>query len=477
MTDTIRDFAGGFPAQSAANWRALAEKALRGADFETAVDRHTIDGLKRGPVFFDRPEGTGAVDTSPRDPHLPWGMRQSIVEASPAEANTAALDDLMGGVSELDLRLESTGKFGLKANELDLLDAALKGVDLSLAPMHLDSLDGQGHHAQLLLTLFARRRLDGEHLQGGLGLSPIERAARQGIALDDECFAKARGIAELAQAAFPQIKIFRADAAMAFEAGGSEVQELALMAASSARYMRVMLEAGLAADEAAQAIEARLAADTDIHLTIAKLRAARRIFARIAQSFGAGQAAQRLSLQVTTSGRMMSATDPWTNMVRTACAGFAAAAGGSDAITIRPFTDAIGRPTGLGRRVARNLHILLAEESHIGAVTDPAAGSYLHETLGDELAQSAWALFQEIERRGGLVEAFANGWLQGEIAAVREQRLQRLADGKDVILGVTRHPDPHPKPVETNGTWPPLDAPEAALTAIRLATRFEGGQS
>lgn len=477
MTDIIRDFAGDFLAQSAASWRVLAEKALRGADFETAVDRHTIDGLKRGPVFFDRPDGTGAVDTSPRDTHLPWGMRQSIVETSPAEANAAALDDLLGGVSELDLRLDTSGRFGLKANELDLLDAALKGIDLTLAPVHLDSLDGQGHHAHLLLTLFARRRIDGEHLQGGLGLSPIERAARQGIALDEQCFPKARGIAELAQAAFPQVKIFRADAALAFEAGGSEVQELAMLAASCASYMRVMLEAGLSADEAAQAIEARLAADTDIHLTIAKLRAARRIFARIADSFGAGAAARRLSLHATTSGRMMSAKDPWTNMIRTACAGFAAAAGGADAITIRPFTDAIGRPTRLGRRVARNLHILIGEESHIGKVTDPAAGSYLHETLGDELAQSAWTLFQEIERRGGLAEAFATGWMQGEIAAVRDKRLQQIASGEDVILGVTQHPDPHPKPVETNGKWPALDVPAGALSPIRLAARFEGATS
>ena len=477
MTDTIRDFAGDFPAQTAASWRVLAEKALRGADFETTVERHTIDGLKRGPVFFDRPAGTGAVDTLPRDGQLPWGMRQSIVEATPDTANTAALDDLMGGVSELELRLDSTGQFGLKANELELLDAALKGVDLSLAPIHLDSLDGQGHHAHLLLTLFARRRLDGEHLQGGLGLAPVERAARQGIALDDQCFPKARGITELAQAAFPQLKVFRCDGALAFEAGGSEVQELALMAASAATYMRIMLEAGLSADQAATAIEARLAADTDIHLTIAKLRGARRLFARIAQGFGAGESAQRLTLHAATSGRMMSAKDPWTNMIRTACAGFAAAAGGADAITIRPFTDAIGRPTGLGRRVARNLQILLAEESHIGKVTDPAAGSYLHETLSDELAQAAWALFQQIERRGGLVDAFADGWLQGEIAAVRDKRLQQIADGQEIILGVTQHPDPHPKPVETNGTWPEADAPEGALAAIRLATQFEGASA
>ena len=451
MSDTIRDLAGGFPASGPDAWRVLAEKALRGADFDSTLGRSTVDGIERGPVFCDRPTGSHAVDAAPRDLDLPWGMRQTLVEATPEAANAAALDDLMGGVSELELRLDNTGAFGLKANELDLLDTALRGVDLSLAPVHLDSLNGQGHHARLLLTLFAR----------------------QGIALDDQCRPKAIELVELAQAAFPRLKVFRLEAALAFEAGGSETQELALMAASTATYMRWMLDAGLDANTAAGLIEARLAADTDIHLTIAKLRAARRIFARIAASFGASGEATRLSLHAVTAGRMLSAKDPWTNLIRNACAGFAAAAGGADAITVRPLTDAIGRPTGFARRVARNLHILLAEESHLGKVTDPAAGSYLHETLADRLAEAAWSLFQDIERDGGLVTVFAKGWLQADIREVHNKRLALIEDGQTPILGVTQYTDPDPRAVETAGTWPPLQAPDAALTAIRLAANFE----
>lgn len=472
MSDTIRALAAGFPAIESSAWQGLAEKALRGAAFET-LDRETIDGITRGPVFFDRPDGAHAVDAAPRDLHLPWGMRQTLVEADPESANKAALDDLMGGVSELELRLHSKGTHGLKANEIELLDAALKGVDLSLAPVHLDSLDGQGHHAHLLLTLFARRRLDGETLEGGLGLHPVERAARQGVALDDQCRPKAMELVELSQAAFPKLKVFRLDASLAFEAGGSETQELALMAASAATYMRWMMEAGLDADTAAGLIEARLAADADIHLTIAKLRAARRLFARIAQSFGATGDATRLSLHASTAARMLSARDPWTNLIRNACAGFAAASGGADAITVRPLTEAIGRPTGFARRVARNLHILLAEESHLGAVTDPAAGSYLHETLSDGLAREAWALFQTIESKGGLVEAFAAGWLQDDIREVRDKRLARIEDGQTPILGVTQYVDPDPRAVETLDDWPDWDMPEAALMPMRLAADFE----
>jgi len=473
MTDDIRALAGGFPALSPQDWRPLAEKALRGADFEETLSRTTVDGIDRGPVFFDRPAGAHAVDTAPRDIHLPWGMRQTLVEATPEAANAAALSDLMGGVSELELRLDPEGRFGLKANDVDLMDAALKGVDLTLAPIHLDSLGGQGHHAHVFLTLMARRRVDGEQIEGGLGISPVERAARQGVVLDDQCFPKAIEIAELAHAAFPSLKIFRADAALAFEAGGSEVQELAMMAASAATYIRLALKAGLDADAAARSVEARLVADTDIHLTIAKLRAARRLFARIAESFGASDNARRLSLHATTARRMLSARDPWTNLIRNACAGFAAAAGGADAITVRPLTEAIGRPTPFARRVARNLHILLAEESHLGKVTDPAAGSYLHESLADALAQKAWALFQEIEGKGGLASALSSEWFQSEIAKSRRAHLNRYEAGSDQILGVTQYVDPDPRAVETDGDWPDDDLPACALAPIRFAAQFE----
>ena len=473
MTDTIRALAAGFPDVSPDAWQGLALKALSGADL-SALDRRSDDGLERGPVFFDRPEGTHAVDTAARDLHLPWGMRQTLVDADPAAANAAALDDLMGGVSELELRLDPEGAYGLKANDVESLDAALTGVDLSLAPIHLDCLSGQGHHAQLALTLFARRRLDGETLEGGLGLSPIERAARTGETLAHDSFDKAREIAQLSQAAFPNLKIFRADAALAFEAGGSEVQELAVMAAASAAYMRELLEAGFDADSAANAVEARLSADVDIHLTIAKLRAARRIFARIAESFGASADKRRVSLHATTAGRMLSASDPWTNLVRNACAGFAAAAGGADAISIRPLTDAIGRPTGFARRVARNLHIMLAEESHLGKVTDPAAGSYLHETLSDALAEAGWTLFQEIEAEGGLAEVIGSGWLPSRIAQQRDARQARVEAGDQPILGVTQYADPDPRALETGGAWPrPADMPERALSPMRIAAAFE----
>ena len=114
---------------------------------------------------------------------------------------------------------------------------------------------------------------------------------------------------------------------------------------------------------------------------------------------------------------MMAKRDPWTNMLRTttACAG--AAFGGADAITVLPFSWALGVPDRFARRVARNTQLVLQEESSLGRVADPVGGSWYVESLTDELARKAWDLFQEIERTGGLVAALTNGAFQKNVGA------------------------------------------------------------
>ena len=123
----------------------------------------------------------------------------------------------------------------------------------------------------------------------------------------------------------------------------------------------------------------------------------------------------------------MARRDPWVNMLRTtiACAG--GAFGGADAITVLPFTWALGKPDAFARRIARNTHLVLQEESSLGRVIDPAHGAWFIEKLTDELAQRSWALFQDIEAKGGMGAALESGFVQGEIARVAEARARDIA--------------------------------------------------
>jgi methylmalonyl-CoA mutase len=219
----------------------------------------------------------------------------------------------------------------------------------------------------------------------------------------------------------------------------------------------------------------RLAADADEFLTLAKFRALRKLWARIQQASGIEPAPTFVS--AVTAWRMMTARDPYVNILRATLAVTAAGVGGADAITVLPFTLALGLPDRFARRVARNLQLILLEESNLYRVADPAAGSGGIEALTTQLAQSAWTLFQEIEAAGGAAEALANGFLQKKVAATRAARQAAVAKRKDALTGVSDYPNLGEVPVNVlDAAREPPHASQAsfeALPQIRLAEPFE----
>ena len=118
---------------------------------------------------------------------------------------------------------------------------------------------------------------------------------------------------------------------------------------------------------------------------------------------------------------MMAAKDPETNILRNTIAAFAAAAGGADSISILPHTIAHGLPDGFARRIARNTQLILANESHIDFVADPARGSGSVEALTDALCEAAWDEFQLIEAEGGVLDSLVAGHIQSRIVEARDR--------------------------------------------------------
>ena len=177
---------------------------------------------------------------------------------------------------------------------------------------------------------------------------------------------------------------------------------------------------------------------------------------------------------------MMTQRDPWVNALRTTVAAFAAGIGGADSVTVLPCTAALGLPDRLARRIARNTQLLLIEESSLAKVADPAAGSGGIEDLTQKLCGSAWSLFQEIEKAGGIWPALQEGLLQGKIAAARAAREGALAKRKDALTGTTEFPNVHEAPVSVLDVKPVVVPPAdkatvtfAPLAAMRLAEPFE----
>src|SRR5262249_18369069 len=160
---------------------------------------------------------------------------------------------------------------------------------------------------------------------------------------------------------------------------------------------------GLDVNAAFKQISFTVAADADFFLTVAKIRALRKIWARVAEVCGA--TTRSVSIAAITAGRMMSRRDPWVNVLRTTVACFAAGFAGADGVTVVSFDLFLGVPSDLGRRIARNMQIVLQEESSLAKVIAPAGGAYMFEHLTDQVSHKAWAFFQEIERQGGMSKA------------------------------------------------------------------------
>ncbi|MGF1650950.1 MAG: methylmalonyl-CoA mutase family protein, partial [Hyphomicrobiaceae bacterium] len=201
--------------------------------------------------------------------------------------------------------------------------------------------------------------------------------------------------------------------------------------------------------------------DDDVFQSIAKLRALRRVWSTLVGACGIEVATPRIVAE--TSRRMLAKRDPWVNLLRNTVAAFSGAVGGADAVTVLPFTAALGLPDRSARRMARNTQLILLEEAGLGHVVDPAGGSFYVEYLTDEIAKRAWQRFQGIEAEGGFMAVLESGTLLQAIDGVWQERQRAVATRKAPLTGVSTYPQLDERTVE-------LDEVDAAPLLARLET-------
>lgn len=484
LPDSGLSLAAEFPAPTHEQWQGLVAGVLRksgrdvsGAAAEDALSTSLEDGLTTRPLYTaaDAPGDAGLPGFAPftrgGTPGGPapggWDVRQRHARTDPARTNEAVLDDLANGTTSLWLAVGAAGV------PVSGLAEALDGVYLDLAPIALDAGDEFPAACAELLRLYDERDVPRGEVRGTLGADPIGRLARTG----DETPGLQDAAAELAgrcHREYPELRALVVDALPYHEAGGSAVQELGCSLAAGVAALRDLTAAGLSVEAACGQLEFRYAATADQFLTIAKLRAARRLWARVAEVSGAGPAGAAQRQHAVTSSVMMTRRDPWVNMLRTTVASLAAGVGGADSVTVLPFDHTLGLPDGFARRIARNTSTILIEESHLGRVIDPAGGSWYVERLTDDLAHAAWAWFQEIERAGGQRAALRDGLIAERLAATWATRSEKLARRREPVTGVSEFPQLAEAPV-VRDTPPP--AATGGLPTVHRDDAFEALRS
>lgn len=438
----------GFPAASREKWRILAEKALAGTTFDEALVARTDDGIRIEPIY-DREADPSFLPR--RNPEASWLVVQRIDDPDPGRANGQALEDVAQGATGLSLVFEGAPNafgYGLPAAR-ETLDTVLAGIPLNRIHLRIDVHPASRAMADWLVGHLTKVRADPAKLSLSFGIDPAAIFAGTGrLSMTIEALQASmpQSLAHFFALGVPGV-LLEADGRVFHNAGATEAQELGAMLASAADHLRLFEDARQALVYAAPHIGFAVSVDQDQFLSLAKIRALRKLWARMLEVCSIPPVTAAIHAE--TSYRMMTAADPETNILRATIGCFAAAAGGADSISLLPHTIAHGLPAGFARRVARNAQLIMAEESHIGFVADPASGAGGVEALTDALCEKAWEEFRRIEKEGGILKSLAGGQLQRRIAAAREERMSQYRDGKRAIIGTTLYRLDKDKPVET----------------------------
>jgi methylmalonyl-CoA mutase len=492
------NFVEDFPSPTQDEWRAEVDKALKGAPFDKKMLIRTYEGITLRPIYTRKdwpsegdPSGFPGAAPFTRGGRASggvvsgWDVRQRYVWPDPKSCNDIILNELDRGVTSLILRFDAAAQAGLDGDangaadlagdngimlySVDDLDLLLTGVQLDLLTVSLEAGPQFMPAAALLEALWQRRGIGPEKALGAFNADPLSTLAGQGrlpVPLET-ALAHLADLARHVSATYRHVTAVRVDTSAYHDAGATETQDLAASMATAVAYLRAMTAAGMDIDSACRQIAFTYSLDADQFLSLCKLRAARKLWNRVAEACGASEPARAMKQHAITSTRMMTRYDPWVNMLRGTVACFAAATGGADSITVQPFNALIGLPDELGRRIARNTHVILSEESNLPRVIDAGGGSWYIESRTDELARAAWAEFQEIEKQGGIAAVVKDGSFAEKIAAAYTAREKNIGKRKDPLTGISEFPNIDELPV-------PLEAPDLGAIRREAAGRLDG---
>jgi methylmalonyl-CoA mutase len=409
---------------SLAEWEDLAAAALKNRSLEDLA-RINEDGITINALYSSASHHPALDDTLSAAATRRWMIAQYLEPAEdPKILNKMILDELTGGTE----RIIFPG-----AQKLKVVSKAMKGVKANAIVLSFDQPADPATAMAQLLQIWDDQNTEPKLARGALGI------AASASFWDNLASFMTAYKSDLDR--YPHLRLAKISGVAAHREGATVAQELAVILAIYTIVMRCAEEEDFDLSGLLTRLEFEVAIDADLYGGIAKARALRAMLSRMITAMGLDNADLSQRLHGITSDRMLARIDPETNMLRTGTAMLSMALSGLGVITNRPH-DWLTGSSPLSRRIARNVHHLLADESQLAHIADPAQGSYFIDTLTSELIEKAWQLFQEIESAGGYDKALDNGMIAAWCETAAARRKAGSDQGKDALLGVSAHPAP-----------------------------------
>jgi Methylmalonyl-CoA mutase, N-terminal domain/subunit len=436
-----------FPPVSTKEWEDAIISDLKGADYEKKLVWRTQEGFSVRPYY--RGEDTAilsGLDAKPGEfPYRrgvsysnDWLVRQDYcAHKSCEEANRLALDGISKGVDAVGFGIDAEHDYSD-----DEIRTLLKGIDPSRNEVDFKGCLPKNTTAlNAFLKVCEEKGLDNKDIKASFDFSPLHRLVTAG-AICDDCFGWLADILNSLKD-YPQVAAICADGYDFNNAGSSIVQETAYALGEASDYMKTFTgKYGLCPTLVASKIRFRLSIGSNYFMEIAKLRAARVLWAETAKSFNAAPEACKMQCDAITSRWNQTLYDSYVNMLRGTTESMSAAIGGVHSLTVLPFDSAYEEPAEFSNRIARNVQIILKEESHFNAIADPAGGSYYVEELTESVKAAAGALFNATCSGDSTFRArFEDGTVRKAIEDVASKRDAAIAKGREALLGTNAFPN------------------------------------
>ena len=439
-----------FPPVSTQEWEKKIFEDLKGNDYEKKLMWQTQEGFKVKPYYrAEDIEGIEYLNAGPAEfPFIrggknktsnEWERRQDIHVKNITESNKKALHLLENGVNALGFRITS-----LEIDEQEKFSFLLYNIPFNGASLHFLAGSDSPALFEYLLEETKKRNADTNTLTGSFDYDPVGNLTRTGnfYSAEKEDFVILQKFIQKAEGKLSRIKLIAVDGSVFRNAGSSAVQELAFTLSMAVEYLHRLTDEGLSADEVASRMHFTFGIGTNYFIEIAKLRAARYLWAKIVENYHVkNKDNAKMHIHSVTTGWNKTIYDPYVNILRTTTESMSAILGGTDSLLVNPFDLPYAGETEMSVRLARNTQIILKEEAYFDKVIDPAAGSYYIENLTDNIAEHAWKLFLETEEKGGYVQAFKDGFIQGLIDQTASQRAKLISTRREVLLGTNQYPN------------------------------------
>eukprot|EP00062_Callorhinchus_milii_P017564 gi/632970098/ref/XP_007901457.1/ PREDICTED: methylmalonyl-CoA mutase, mitochondrial isoform X1 [Callorhinchus milii] len=450
-------------------WVVLAEKQLKGKKAADLVWK-TPEGIEVKPVYTKRDtadlsEELPGVWPFTRGPyptmytHRPWTIRQYAGFSTVEESNRFYRDNIRAGQQGLSVAFDlathrgydsdnarvhgDVGMAGVAIDSVEDMKMLFDGIPLEKMSVSMTMNGAVLPVLAMFIVTGLEQGVPAEKLTGTIQNDILkEFMVRNTYIFPPEPSMKI--IADIFQYTSKYMPKYNSISISGYhiqEAGADAVLELAYTIADGLEYCRTGLEVGLTIDEFAPRLSFFWGIGMNFYMEIAKLRAARRLWAHLIKEKFDAKNPKSLLLRAhcQTSGWSLTEQDPYNNIIRTVIEGMAAVFGGTQSLHTNSFDEALGLPTVKSARIARNTQIIIQEESGIPKVADPWAGSFMMESLTDDVYDAALKLINEIEEMGGMAKAVAEGIPKLRIEECAARRQARIDSGAEVIVGVNKY--------------------------------------